>query len=88
MNSSTFTELFSSEIYKTWASATLCTQAVKIYYESPTTIALTSKYSDALWQDVDLIKKDGYRMDGFTSYSAEAALTIAPSIHTAVVMSK
>src|SRR6476661_2694365 len=80
LNSTKFDALFSTEAYKTCAMANVCAQTIKVLYESPTTIVLTSEYADVLWQSVDLIKKDGYKIDGFTSYSAEAALsTLQPS---------
>src|SRR6478609_2384247 len=88
-NSTKYTDLFSSKAYQTCSVYTpdFCTQTIKVIHESPTTIVLTSEYSDALWQAVDMIKRDGYKMDGFNSYSAEAALSSQPSIHTTVVLS-
>jgi hypothetical protein len=46
-----------------------CSPIVTVLYERPTFITLQSKYIDSIWKAVDLIEKDGYKIQGLTSYS-------------------
>ena len=89
-NFTTYTTLFSSSEYETCLkySPNSCTETIIVIYESPSMVVLTSDYSDVLWSAVDLIKKDGYKLEGFTSYAAEAELSTGSLIHTTAVMTK
>ena len=64
------------------------TDTITAIYESPITVVLSSEYGDVLWSSVDLIKKDGFKLEGFILYATEAGLSSGSSIHTTVVMSK
>ena|SRR5687768_15751485 len=90
-NSTKYTTMFSTSEYETCSRQLpdLCTDTITIIHESPTTVVLSSEYGDILWSSVDLIKKDGYKLEGFTSYSAKEGLPpYDSSIHTTVVLSK
>jgi hypothetical protein len=89
-NSTKYTAMFSTSEYETCSKYTpdYCTDTITVIYESPSTVVLSSEYGDVIWSAVDIIKKDGYKLEGFTSYAAEAGLSSGSSIHTTVVMSK
>lgn len=38
---------------------------IDVLYESDKTVALKSHYSDAIWEAVDYVKSNGYKIDNF-----------------------
>jgi len=45
-----------------------CFPNVDVLYQSPTTLVLKSHYVDTIWKVVDLAKKEGYKIDGISTY--------------------
>jgi hypothetical protein len=86
-----FTQLFSSD--KQYQNCDLgpnsCFPLVDVLYQDPSTIALKSSYIDTIWKAVSTIKKDGYKIDGITSYAVnEVGSDSGKTINLLVVMSK
>ena len=46
----------------------VCFPSVDVLYQSPTTLVLKSRYVDTIWKVVDLAKKEGYKIDGISTY--------------------
>jgi hypothetical protein len=59
-----------------------CVDTIDVLYQDNSTIALKSNYIDVIWKAVSIVKKDGYKLDGFSTYAADS------DINTLVVMSK
>jgi hypothetical protein len=59
-----------------------CFHIIDVLYQDNSTIALKSSYIDSIWKAVSAVKKDGYKIDGFTTFAE------SQEINTVVVMSK
>lgn len=46
-----------------------CADTINVLYQDNSTIALQSTYVDSIWKAVSVVKKDGYKIDGITSYT-------------------
>ena len=63
-----------------------CFPSVDVLYQSPTTLVLKSHYVDTIWKVVDLAKKDGYKIDGISTYITSSADT--GTVNALVAMSR
>jgi hypothetical protein len=65
-----------------------CFPTIDVLYQSPETITLKSDTIDVIWKGVDLIKKDGYKIDDITSYPVSSLIDSRQNINILVVMSR
>jgi hypothetical protein len=65
-----------------------CYSLVHVLYQSPSTVALSSRYVDIIWKAVDIAKHYGYKVDGITSYTTRSELETSGSINILVSMSR
>jgi len=63
-----------------------CFPNVNVLYQSPTTLVLKSYYVDTIWKVVDLAKKEGYKIDGISTYITTFQDT--GTVNALVVMSR
>jgi len=63
-----------------------CISNVDVLYQSPTTLVLKSRYVDTIWKVVDLAKKEGYKIDGISTYITTFQDT--GTVNALVVMSR
>jgi hypothetical protein len=63
-----------------------CFPSVDVLYQSPTTLVLKSRYVDTIWKVVDLAKKEGYKIDGISTYITTFQNT--GTVNALVVMSR
>jgi hypothetical protein len=63
-----------------------CFPSVDVLYQSPTTLVLKSRYVDTIWKVVDLAKKEGYKIDGISTYITTSGDT--GTVNALVVMSR
>jgi hypothetical protein len=63
-----------------------CFPSVDVLYQSPTTLVLKSRYVDTIWKVVDLAKKEGYKIDGISTYLTTSGNT--GTVNALVVMSR
>lgn len=63
-----------------------CFPSVDVLYQSPTTLVLKSRYVDTIWKVVDLAKKEGYKIDGISTYITTSGNT--GTVNALVVMSR
>jgi hypothetical protein len=66
---------------------TLCSDKIDVLYQDNSTIALESSY-DMIWKAVSAVKKDGYKIDGFSTFAETDILGKDQKMKTLVVMSK
>jgi hypothetical protein len=66
-----FSQLFSGEEFRAvdCSNPVLCPPTIKVLYQDPTLLVLTSSYVDVIWKGVALAQKEGYQIDAMTSYS-------------------
>ena len=64
----------------------ICFPNVDVLYQSPTTLVLKSPYVDTIWKVVDLAKKEGYKIDGISTYITTFQGT--GTVNALVVMSR
>ena len=64
----------------------ICFPSVDVLYRSPTTLVLKSPYVDRIWKVVDLAKKEGYKIDGISTYITTFQDT--GTVNALVVMSR
>lgn len=86
-----FTQLFSSEEFmaEDCTNPVLCPPTIKVLYEDPTLLVLTSGYVDVIWKGVALAQKEGYQIDAMTSYSVSGpSPTSGSTVNLLVAMSK
>lgn len=92
ISNSNYTKLFSeSKEYQICYSVIepeQCFPTIDVLYQSPETIVLKSETIDVLWKGVDLVKKDGYKIDDITSYAVSRMLDSTQDINILVVMSR
>ena len=67
-----------------------CVPTVNVLYEDPTTVVLTSSYIDTIWKAVSEVKKDGFKIDGMTSYTVTSGIGSSASnnVNLLVVLSR
>ena len=63
-----------------------CFPSVDVLYQSPTTLVLKSRYVDTIWKVVDLAKKEGYKIDGISTYITTSGDT--GTVNALVAMSR
>jgi hypothetical protein len=63
-----------------------CFPTVDVLYQSPTTLVLKSRYVDTIWKAVDLAKKEGYKIDGISTYVTTSGDT--GTVNALVAMSR
>jgi hypothetical protein len=61
---------------------------INVLYQDNSTIALKSHYMDSIWKAVSIVKKDGYKIDGITSFTETNLSTNNNTANLLVVMSK
>lgn len=66
-----------------------CFPAIDVLYEDQSTVALKSRYVDAIWKGVAEVKKYGYKIDGITSFPISNSYSGGDTtVNILVVMSK
>jgi len=74
-----FTKVLAGKEFQVWnpvAGFVGCGfHTVSVVYQSPTTLVLRSNYYiDPIWKAVDLAKKEGYKIDGVSTYPTSIGL--------------
>jgi hypothetical protein len=80
-----FTKLLSQKEFKVCRTSG-CFQAVKVVYQSPIMLVLDSTDIDVIWKAVEVAKKEGYKIDGISTYIPTNQLE--PTVNVLVAMSK
>jgi hypothetical protein len=68
-----------------------CFPAVDVAYQGPTMLVFKSGYLDIVWKAVELAKKEGYKIDGVSTYTTTSERIgggTSGTINVLVVMSK
>jgi len=63
-----------------------CFPSVDVLYQSPITLVLKSYYVDTIWNVADLAKKEGYKIDGISTYTTTSGDT--GTVNALVVLSR
>lgn len=63
-----FTQLFSQN-KEFQICVPICFPAVDVVYQGPIMLVLKSGYLDIIWKGVELAKKEGYGIDGISTYT-------------------
>lgn len=86
-----FTQLFStSEEFQRCLEYVpdTCIPTIDVLYEDPTLLVLKSSYVDAIWNGVAVAQKEGYKIDGMTSFAVGRITGGGSDINLLVAMSK
>lgn len=95
INDTDFTTFFKdNKDFQFYAYATYpptgCHDAIDMLYQDNSTIALKSQNMDMIWKAVLIVKKDGYKIDGISTYVTPEAVgtDIFNTVNILVAMSK
>lgn len=85
-----FTQLLSQGKEFTNCETGACIPYIDVLYQSPTTLVLKSGYIDLIWKAVDLAKKEGYKVDGISTYliTSSEATNLLPQTNTVNVLAR
>ena len=61
--------------------------AVNVVYQGPIMLVLKSSYIDVIWKAVELAKKEGYKIDGISTYMTTSQVSRG-TVNVLVAMSK
>ncbi|HZI71823.1 MAG TPA: hypothetical protein VFD60_11745 [Nitrososphaeraceae archaeon] len=64
-----------------------CFRAVDVVYQGPIMLVLKSGYIDVIWKAVELAKKEGYKIDGISTYITSSE-SVGGTVNVLVAMSK
>ncbi|WP_458719734.1 hypothetical protein [Candidatus Nitrosocosmicus sp. R] len=65
-----------------------CLSNIEVLYESPNAVVLNSDYVDVIWRAVDDVKKDGFKLDDFATYSISSYSGDSNRVNIMVLLSK
>jgi hypothetical protein len=65
----------------------ICAHAVDVVYQGPIMLVLKSGYIDVIWKAVELAKKEGYKIDGISTYITTSEVS-GGTVNVLVAMSK
>jgi hypothetical protein len=86
-----FTKLFSENKDFQSCFGGTCVPAVDVAYQGPIMLVLKSGYLDIVWKAVELAKKEGYKIDGISTFNTTSERIgggTSGAINVLVVMSK
>ena len=79
-----FTKLLSQEEFHI-CKGNICTYPVKVLYQGPIMLVFDSVDMGAVWKAVEIAKKEGYKVDGISTYNS---LSVLGTVAVLVAMSK
>jgi hypothetical protein len=83
-----FTKLFSqNKEFQTCITGT-CIPILDVVYQGPIMLVLKSTYIDVIWKAVEVAKKEGYKVDGISTFITSGLSCTGADVNVLVAMSK